>query len=85
MAFVFHIHTAPSCETTHSTTWASIDGADRDQRCMAIVSGWNRGKYECIHRHHQGLSHEDESVISDLMHVNICARDQGEYAQEPRP
>ena len=26
MAFVFHIHTLPSCETTHHTACSSVDG-----------------------------------------------------------
>src|SRR5438309_9920408 len=54
MAFVFHIHTAPSCETTHSTSCASVDGSDWDHSCFRIESGRNRGKYGCIHRHPDG-------------------------------
>ena len=81
MAFVFHIHTSPSCETTHSTACAAVDGADWDHSCMEIDSGRNRGKFGCIHRNPQGLSHEDEIFISDLINANIFARDQGGYAQ----
>jgi len=45
MAFVFHIHTALSCETTHSTTCASIDGAEWEHSCIEIISGRNIGKF----------------------------------------
>jgi hypothetical protein len=50
MAFVFHIHTSPSCETTHHTTCASVDGGEWDHSCMQIASGRNRGKFGCISR-----------------------------------
>ena len=55
MAFVFHIHPAPSCEPTSHTACASVDGADWDHSCMQIASGRNRGKFGCIHRDPQGL------------------------------
>ena len=39
MAFVFHIHPSPSCEATHHTACASIDGSDWDHSCIQIASG----------------------------------------------
>jgi hypothetical protein len=85
MAFVFHIHTAPSCETTPSTSCASVEGADWDHSCLRIESGRNRGKYGCIHRHPDGVSYEEDIFVSDLMNLNVFARDQGGYAKENRP
>jgi len=84
MAFVFHIHTSPSCETTHNTSCSSIDGSDWDHSCFQIESGRNRGKFGCVHRNPEGLSHEEEIFISDLISMNIFARDQGGYRQENR-
>jgi len=81
MAFVFHIHTAPSCEPTHSRSCASVDGSEWEHSCFQIASGRNRGKYACIHRHPEGLSHEDEIFLSDLISQHIFARGQGGYAQ----
>ena len=85
MAFVFHIHLAPSCEPTHSPACASVEGSDWDHSCFQIASGRNRGKFACVHRNPQGLSHEEEIFISDLISLNLFARDQGGYAQENRP
>jgi hypothetical protein len=85
MAFVFHIHTAPSCEPTHSRSCASGDGSAWEHSCFQIVSGRNRGKHACVHRHPAGLSHEDEIFISDLISQNIFARGQGGYAQVHSP
>ena len=85
MAFVFHIHTAPSCEPTHSPSCASVEGADWDHSCIEIASGRNRGKFGCIHRHPQGLSHEEDIFISDLISLKVFARNQGGYAKENRP
>jgi hypothetical protein len=85
MAFVFHIHTFPSCETTHNTVCSSVDGSDWDHSCMRIESGRNRGKFRCIHRDHHGLSHEEEIFISDLINLNIFAHGQGGYRKENRP
>jgi len=85
MAFVFHIHTAPSCEPTHSTACASVDGSDWEHSCFRIESGRNRGKYGCVHRHPDGLSYEEDIFISDLISHNIFARDQGGFAKENRP
>ena len=84
MAFVFHIHTSPSCETTHSTSCASVDGSDWEHSCFRIESGRNRGKCGCVHRHPDGLSYEEDIFISDLISLNIFARDQGGYAKENR-
>jgi len=84
MAFVFHIHTAPSCEQTHSPSCASVDGSDWEHSCFQIASGRNRGKCGCVHRTPDGLSHEEEIFISDLMSQNIFARDQGGYRKENR-
>jgi hypothetical protein len=84
MAFVFHVHAAPRCETTHHAACASMDGADWDHSCMQIESGRNRGKCGCIHRHPAGLSHEEEIFISDLIHVHVFARDQRGYRKENR-
>jgi hypothetical protein len=84
MAFVFHIHTAPSCEPTHSPACASIDGSDWDHSCFQIDSGRNTGKCACVHRHPAGLSHEEEIFISDLISLKVFARDQGGYRQENR-
>jgi hypothetical protein len=42
MAFVFHIHPAPSCEPTRSTSCASVDGSDWEHSCFQIASGRNR-------------------------------------------
>jgi hypothetical protein len=67
MAFVFHIHTAPSCEPTHSSSCASVEGSDLNHSCFEIVSGRNRGKGACVHSHPAGLSHEEEIFISDLI------------------
>jgi hypothetical protein len=85
MAFVFHIHTFPSCETTHNTACSSVDGSDWDHSCIQIESGRNRGKFGCIHRNPHGLSHEEEIFISDLINLNIFARGQGGYSKENRP
>jgi hypothetical protein len=85
MVFVFHMPTFPSCETTHNTACSSVDGSDWDHSCMQIESGRNRGKFGCIHRNPQGLSHEDEIFISDLISLNIFTRDQGGYRKENRP
>jgi hypothetical protein len=85
MAFVFHIHPAPSCEPTQSTSCALVEGSDWEHSCFQIVSGRNRGKYACVHRHPEGLSHEDEIFISDLISQHIFARGQGGYAQMNRP
>ena len=38
---------------------------------MAITSGRNTGKCGCIHRNPQGLSHDDEIFISDLIHLYL--------------
>jgi hypothetical protein len=84
MAFVFHIHAFPSGETTHHTACASVDGSDWEHSCIQIVSGRNRGKFGCIHRNPQGLSHEEEIFISDLISLKVFARDQGGYRQENR-
>jgi hypothetical protein len=84
MAFVFHIHTSPSCETTHSTSCVSIDGSNWDHSCFQIASGRNRGKCACVHRNPEGLSHEEEIFISDLISLNVFARDQGGYRKENR-
>jgi hypothetical protein len=85
MAFVFHIHTFPSCETTRNTACSSVDGSDWDHSCMRIESGRNRGKFGCIHRDPHGLSHEEEICISDLINLNIFAHGQGGYRKENRP
>lgn len=85
MAFVFHIHTSPSCETTHHTACASVNGSDWDHSCMQMASGRNRGKFGCIHRNPQGLSHDEEIFISDLIQLHVFAHDQGGYRQEHRP
>jgi hypothetical protein len=85
MAFVFHIHTAPSGEPTHSPSCASIDGSDWDHSCFQIASGRNRGKFAWVHRNPQGRSHEEEICISDLISLHIFARGQGGYAKENRP
>ena len=85
MAFVFHIHPAPSCESTHSPACASVEGSDWDHSCFQIASGRNTGKCACVHRNPEGLSHEEEIFISDLISLNIFARGQGGYAQENRP
>jgi hypothetical protein len=85
MAFVFHIHPAPSCEPTHSTLCSFVEGSEWDHSCFQIVSGRNRGKDACVHRHPEGLSHEEESFISDLLSQYIFARGQGGYAQVNRP
>ena len=85
MAFVFHIHTAPSCETTHSTTCASIDGASWDHSCIEIIAGRNAGKFGCIHRDPKGLSHEEDIFISDVISLSPFAAGQGGYGKENRP
>ena len=85
MAFVFHIHTAPSCETTHSTACASVEGSAWDHSCMEIASGRNRGQFGCIHRNPTGLSHAEDIFVSDLIQLNIFAAGQGGYRQERRP
>ena len=84
MAFVFHIHTSPSCETTPSTSCASVDGSHWDHSCFQIASGRNRGKFGCVHRNPEGLSHEEEIFISDLISLQVFARDQGGYRKENR-
>ena len=84
MAFVFHIHRSPACETTPHTACASVDGSDWDHSCFRIESGRNRGKCGCVHRHPHGLSHEDDIFISDLIRLNVFARGQGGYAKENR-
>ena len=84
MAFVFHIHTSPSCEPTHNTFYAAVDGADWDYSCFQIASGRNRGKFGCVHRNPEGLSHEEEIFISDLISLKVFARDQGGYRKENR-
>jgi hypothetical protein len=85
MAFVFHIHTSPSCETTHSTTCTSVDGSAWDHSCIEIASGRNRGKFGCIHRNPEGLSRAEEIFISDLIQLNIFTAGQGGYRKEYRP
>jgi hypothetical protein len=85
MACVFHIHSAPSCETTHHTACASVAGSDWAQSCMPIASGRNRGQCGCIHRDPQGLSHEEEIFVSDLMSLKLFARGHGGYWKENRP
>jgi hypothetical protein len=85
MAFIFHIHPSPSCEPTPHTACAAVDGADWEHSCMQIISGRNRGKFGCIHRTPQGLRHEDEIFISDLMNLQIFAPGQGGYRKENRP
>jgi len=85
MAFVFHIHPSPSCETTHHEACSSVHGSDWDHSCFQIVSGRNRGQFGCIHRTPDGLRHEEEIFISDLISQNILARDQGGYRQKNRP
>jgi hypothetical protein len=85
MAFVFHIHTSPACEMTHNTTCASVDGSDWEHSCMQIDSGRNRGKCGCIHRNPQGLSRDEEIFLSDLISLNVFARDQGGYSKTNRP
>jgi len=47
--------------------------------------GGTWGKFACVHRNPQGLSHEEEIFISDLISLNLFARDQGGYAKENRP
>ena len=84
MAFVFHIHASPSCETTPSTSCASVDGSHWDHSCFQIASGRNRGKFGCVHRNPEGLSHEEEIFISDLISLKVFARDQGGYRKENR-
>jgi hypothetical protein len=84
MAFIFHIHTLPSCETTHHTDCSSVDGSDWDHSCMQIESGRNRGKFGCIHRNPHGLSHEEEIFISDLINLKIFAQGQGGYDRTNR-
>ena len=84
MAFVFHIHPAPSCEPTHSTSCASVDGSAWEHSCFRMESGRNRGKDGCIHRNPDGLSYEEDIFVSDLISLNIFARDQGGYAKENR-
>ena len=84
MAFVFHIHRSPACETTHHTACASVDGSDWEHSCFRIESGRNRGKCGCVHRPPDGLSHEDDIFISDLISLNVFARNQGGYAKENR-
>ena len=84
MAFVLHIHTSPSFETTHSTSCSSVDGSDWDHSCFQIESGRNREKCGCVHRHPEGLSYEEDIFISDLMSLNLFARGQGGYAKENR-
>ena len=85
MAFVFHIHPAPSCEPTSHTACASVDGAAWDHSCMQIASGRTRGKFGCIHRDPQGLSHAEEIFISDLISLNLFARGHGGYRKQNRP
>jgi len=84
MAFVFHIHTSPSCEITHSTACASVDGSDWDHSCIEIASGRNRGHFGCIHRTPAGLSHAEEIFISDLIQLKIFAAGEGGYQKENR-
>ena len=84
MAFVFHIHTAPSCETKHSISCSSVDGSEWDHSCFQIESGRNRGKCGCVHRNPDGLSNEENIFISDLISLNVFARGQGGYAKENR-
>jgi hypothetical protein len=85
MAFVLHIHPSPSCGTIQHMACASADGSDWDHSCFQIESGRNRGKCACIHRNPVGLSHEEEIFISDLINLNVFARDQGGYRKENRP
>jgi len=85
MAFVFHIHSLPLCETMHHTACSSVHGSDGDHSCFQIVSGRNRGQCGCIHRGPDGLSNEEDIFISDLISQNIFARDQGGYSQKNRP
>ena len=84
MAFVFIIHASPSCEATYHAACASVDGSDWEHSCMQITSGRNRGKCGCLHRNPQGLSHEEEIFISDLIGLHLFARGQGGYAQVNR-
>jgi hypothetical protein len=84
MSFVIHIHPLPSCEMQHHTTCSSVDGSDWEHSCFQIISGRNRGKCGCIHRDPEGLSYEEEIFISDLISLNIFARDQGGYRQVNR-
>ena len=84
MAFFFHIHTAPSCELTHNPSCTSVEGSDWDHSCFEIASGRNTGKCACVHRHPAGLSHEEEIFISDLISLNVLARDQGGYRKVNR-
>ena len=85
MAFVFHTHPLPSCETTHHTACSSVHGSDWDHSCFQIVSGRNRGQFGCIHRDPDGLSRGEEIFISDLISQEIFARDQGGYRQNNWP
>jgi len=85
MAFVFHTHPSPSYETTHHTMCVSVNGSDWEHSCIEIASRRNREKFGCIHRNPQGLCHEEESFISDVISQRIFARGQGGYAQEKRP
>lgn len=84
MSFTFHIHTSPSCETTHHTACSSVDGADWDRSCIQIASGRNRGKFGCIHRNPNGLSYEEDIFISDLINLKIFAQGQGGYRKTNR-
>ena len=84
MAFVFHVHAAPPCEGIHSASCASVDGSEWDHSCFTLASGRNRGKCGCIHRHPDGLSHEEEIFVSDLIHLEVFARDQGGYRKVNR-
>jgi hypothetical protein len=84
MAFVFHIHPSPSCETTHHAACASVHGSDWDHSCFQIVSGRNRGQFGCIHRDPHGLNPGEEIFISDLISQKIFARGQGGYRQTNR-
>jgi len=85
MAFVFHIHPLPSCETAHHKECSSVHGSDWDHSCFQIVSGRNRGQFGCIHREPDGLNHKEEIFVSDLISQNILARDEGGYRQKNRP
>jgi hypothetical protein len=85
MAFVFHIHTPPSCEPTHNTSCSSVDGSEWDHSCFQIESGRNRGTFGCVHRNPDGLSYEEDIFISDLINLQVFARGQGGYSKENRP
>src|SRR4029450_8711249 len=75
MAFVFHIHAFPSCETTHQTACASVDGSDWEHSCIQIASGRNRGKFGCIHRNPQVSSQKERKLSLNLISPKISPVD----------